>query len=111
MVAAGGRAAGQSVDGLADRCEWSNPPTIAGLARRVGLNECYLKAGFRRRTGQPIGENVRNLRMELALELIESGRASILQTALAVGYPNPSHFSAAFKRHHGRLPSSYLART
>jgi AraC-like DNA-binding protein len=92
------------------RAEWPNPPTIAALARRVGLNECYLKAGFRRRTGQSIGEFVRTLRMENALEMIESGRSTILQTALAVGYSNPSHFSAAFKRHHGRLPSSYLAR-
>jgi AraC-like DNA-binding protein len=92
------------------RVEWPAPPTIAVLARRVGLNECYLKAGFRRRTGQSIGEFVRTLRMEHALELIESGRSSILQAALAVGYSNPSHFSAAFKRHHGRLPSSYLAR-
>ncbi|NCC25824.1 MAG: AraC family transcriptional regulator [Deltaproteobacteria bacterium] len=92
------------------RAEWADPPTIAALARRIGLNECYLKAGFRRRTGQSIGEFVRALRMEHAMELIESGRSSILQAAMAVGYSNPSHFSSAFKRHHGRLPSSYLAR-
>ncbi|WP_161788446.1 helix-turn-helix domain-containing protein [Desulfonatronum thiodismutans] len=85
--------------------EWADPPTISALARRVGLNECYLKAGFRNRTGLSIGEYVRKLRMEHALELIESGKCSILQVALAVGYSNPSHFSAAFKRFHGRLPS------
>jgi AraC-like DNA-binding protein len=92
------------------REEWAMPPTIAALARRVGLNECYLKAEFRQRTGLSIGEFVRKLRMENALELIESGECSILQVALSVGYSNPSHFSAAFKRFHGRLPSSYLAR-
>ncbi len=104
--------ANPAIDDAVDilRAEWPEPPTIAALARRVGLNECYLKAGFRRRTGQSIGEYVRTLRMEHALELIESGHASIMQAALAVGYSNPSHFSAAFKRHHGRLPSSYLAR-
>lgn len=93
------------------REEWSAPPTIAALARRVGLNECYLKAEFRQRTGLSIGEFVRKLRMEKALELIESGECSILQVALSVGYSNPSHFSAAFKRFYGRLPSCYLART
>ena len=104
--------ANPAIDDAVDilKAEWSDPPTIATLARRVGLNECYLKAGFRRRTGQSIGEFVRALRMENALELIESGQASILQAALAVGYSNPSHFSTAFKRHHGRLPSSYLPR-
>jgi AraC-like DNA-binding protein len=54
---------------------------------------------------------VRKLRMEKALELIESGENSILQVALSVGYSNPSHFSAAFKRFYGRLPSSYLVKT
>ncbi len=92
------------------RAEWAHPPTISALARRVGLNECYLKAWFRRRTGLSIGEYVRKLRMENALELIESGRCSILQAALSVGYSNPSHFSAAFKRFHGRLPSHYMSK-
>jgi AraC-like DNA-binding protein len=48
--------------------------------------------------------------MEKALELIESGDCNILQAAHSVGYSNPSHFSAAFKRFYGRLPSRYLAR-
>lgn len=92
------------------RAEWATPPTISALARRVGLNECYLKAGFRQRTNQSIGEYVRALRMKHALELIESGTCSILEAALSVGYSNPSHFSAAFKRFHGRLPSAYAPR-
>jgi AraC-like DNA-binding protein len=90
--------------------EWAAPPTISALARRVGSNECYLKSDFRKRTGLSIGNFVRKLRMERALELIESGNCNILQAAHSVGYSNPSHFSAAFKRFYGRLPSRYLAR-
>lgn len=90
--------------------EWSAPPTISSLARRVGVNECYLKTDFREHTGMSIGSYVRKLRMEQALGLIESGRCSVLQAATFVGYSNPSHFSKAFKRYHGRLPSAYLAR-
>ncbi|WP_321529895.1 AraC family transcriptional regulator [uncultured Desulfuromonas sp.] len=92
------------------RSEWADPPTIAALARRVGINECYLKAQFRRYTGLSVGEFVRKLRMERALELIESGNHSVLETAFCVGYSNPSHFSAAFKRFYGRLPSFYLTK-
>ena len=91
--------------------EWTAPPTISALARRVGVNECYLKTDFRKRTGMSIGGYVRKLRMEQALGLIESGRCSVLQAATFVGYSNPSHFSKAFKRFHGRLPSAYLARS
>lgn len=90
--------------------EWPDPPTISALARRVGVNECYLKSDFRARTGMSIGEYVRKLRMENALSLIESGRCSILQAATFVGYSNPSHFSEAFKRFHGRLPSACMPR-
>jgi len=93
------------------RAEWSSPPTISALARRVGTNECYLKMGFRQCTGLSIGGFVRKLRMENALELIESGECNVLQTAHSVGYSNPSHFSAAFKRFYGRSPSFYLTHT
>lgn len=90
------------------RKEWVDPPTISELAKRVGINECYLKSGFRHRTGMTIGTYVRKLRMEKALALIESGGCSILEAALSVGYANPSHFSAAFKKFYGCLPSRLL---
>lgn len=91
--------------------EWLQPPTIAALARRVGQNECYLKSWFRQQTGMSVGTFVRKLRMEKALDLIESRKYSVLQTALSVGYSNPSHFSQAFKQFHGRLPSYYTTKT
>ena len=90
--------------------EWGAPPTITTLARRVGVNECYLKTDFREHTGLSIGEYVRKARMERALALIESNRCSVLQAATFVGYSNPSHFSRAFKRFHGYLPSSCTGR-
>ncbi len=102
-----------AVDDAADilRQEWDRPPNISTLARRVGVNESYLKEWFREHTGQTIGEFIREQRMKKALELIETGRYSILQTALFVGYSNPSHFSAAFKKFYGQLPSYYLPRS
>ncbi len=87
--------------------EWDDAPTISSLARRVGLNECYLKKGFRERMGMSIGAYIRELRMIKARELIETGRYSVLQAALYVGYSNPGHFSAVFKKFYGHLPSYY----
>jgi len=43
--------------------EWQEPPTISELAQRIGMNECYLKSGFRERVGMTIGQYVRRLRM------------------------------------------------
>ena len=92
------------------RREWDDPPTISALSRRVGMNECYIKKEFRRHTGMSIGGYIREQRMKKALELIETGRYSILKTALFVGYSNPSYFSASFKKFYGHLPSYYLPR-
>ncbi len=88
--------------------EWDTPPSISTLARRIGINESYLKNGFRNQMGCTIGEFVRRKRMEKALELIESGKYSILETALFVGYANPSHFASVFKKFYGHLPSYYV---
>ena len=98
----------QAIDIL--RGEWNDPPSITVLARRVGVNECYLKSWFRASTGLSVGEYIRQLRMDNALELIESGAQTVLEVAASVGYSNPGHFSAAFRRAHGRLPSSFLSR-
>ncbi len=106
------RRARTAVDEAVDilRQEWNNPPSISNLARRVNLNECYLKKRFRQQTGMSIGAYIRQLRMTKALEIIETGRYSILDTAIFVGYSNPGHFSAAFKKFYGHLPSYYLPR-
>ncbi|PIE66607.1 MAG: hypothetical protein CSA26_00120 [Desulfobacterales bacterium] len=90
------------------RRKWNDPPSISDLARQVGINECYLKREFRQQMDMSIGGYIRQQRMKKALELIETGRYSILETALFVGYSNPSYFSAAFKKFYGNLPSYYL---
>ncbi len=93
------------------RHEWNDPPNISTLARRIGVNESYLKEWFRQQMGMTIGGYIREQRMKKALEVIETGQYSILKTALFVGYSNPSHFSAAFKKFYGHLPSYYLPRS
>ncbi|MBB4315629.1 helix-turn-helix transcriptional regulator [Roseospira marina] len=106
----GGRVGGRRIAALDEamdilRSEWLDPPTIARLSRRVGLNECYLKAGFRDRFGTTIAGCVRALRMAEARRLIERDGQSVQQAAVAVGFSNPSHFAAAFRRVHGCAPS------
>ena len=85
--------------------EMMDPPTITALARRVGINECYLKARFRERFGQTIGEYVRTLRMQRARLLIEKDGCTVQQAAALVGYTNASHFAVAFRRVHHCAPS------
>lgn len=85
--------------------EFAAPHTIASLARRAHLNECYLKSAFRCVTGRTIAAYLRGIRMARAREAIESGRMNVLQAGLFVGYTSQSMFSAAFKAHYGFAPS------
>ena len=79
------------------------------LARRVGLNECYLKRHFRQRTGLGIAAFVRQQRMACALALLESGPCAVQDVARHVGYQSLGHFARAFRAAHGCLPSDVRA--
>ncbi|HGO8331584.1 TPA: helix-turn-helix transcriptional regulator [Neisseria meningitidis] len=84
--------------------EFARPLTIAEIARRVGLNECYLKRYFKAQTGETVAGCLRRLRLEHALALIESG--STVQAAMHFcGYRHAGRFNEAFRRHYGFLPS------
>lgn len=85
--------------------EWREPLTIALLARRAGINECYLKTMFRERTGQGIAGYLRDLRMRKALDLLESDHYSVQQVAELCGYTHSGKFAQAFRRYHGTAPS------
>ena len=101
------RAVDDAVDIL--RAEFARAPSIAELARRVGLNECYLKRHFRQRTGLGIAAFVRQQRMACALALLESGPCAVQDVARHVGYQSLGHFARAFRAAHGCLPSDVRA--
>lgn len=92
---------------------FATPPTLAELARRVGLNEFKLKRGFKETFGTTVYALVVTERMKKARELLLTGdrqqSRSIADIAEAVGYEHATHFTAAFKKHFGELPRSLRA--
>lgn len=88
--------------------EWQQPHTIAQLARRAGINDCYLKALFRERTGLGIASYLRRLRMEHARELLAGRRHSVQQVAALCGYAHAGKFARAFRKAHGVSPSDLM---
>lgn len=85
---------------------YSNPPTIKNLAKMVGINEYKLKNGFKSVFKSTIHQYVVVLRMKKANELIKARYLQIGEIAQELGYKNPSHFSAAFKKYFGFLPTA-----
>jgi len=83
------------------------PPSLAELARSVGLCESKLKRGFHRVFGRTAFGYLRGQRMHRARQLLETGEATVLETASLVGYHNPSHFAAAFRQEFGVNPKQF----
>ena len=86
--------------------ELANPPSIIGLARRVGLNEHKLKVGFRQVFETTVFGYVRAQRLEQARQLLLAGDFTVTQAASAVGYVSQGHFAAAFRKRFGVNPRS-----
>ncbi|PYX26303.1 MAG: hypothetical protein DMG82_02215 [Acidobacteria bacterium] len=66
----------------------------------------HIARAFSQATGLPPHAYLESLRMRRARELLRSG-ISVVETALAVGYPDQSHFTHRFRRHTGFTPGQY----
>jgi AraC-like DNA-binding protein len=86
------------------------PITIKELSRKVAMNECYLKKGFKEMFGTTIFDFYQSQRMEHAKYLLYEKGLSVTDVALMLGYSSISHFSTAFKKHTGLKPCELLFR-
>ncbi len=85
-----------------------NPITIKDLSRKVAINECYLKKGFKEVFGTTIFDFFQQQRMEHAKYLLYEKGLSVTDVSALLGYSSISHFSAAFKKHTGLKPCDLL---
>ncbi len=86
------------------------PITIKELSRKVAINECYLKKGFKEMFGTTIFDFYQSQRMEHAKYLLYEKGLSVTEVSLLLGYSSISHFSTAFKKHTGLKPCELLIR-
>lgn len=83
---------------------------VEALADKVGLSRVQLHRRMKELTGITVGEFIRNLRLQQAAKLLESGDVNVSQVTYAVGFANPNNFTAAFKKHFGVTPTAYIAK-
>ena len=88
----------------------AEPCSVAELAARSGASESTLLRAFRRELGCTPGVYWRTRKLDLAIDLLRSGRHSIAEVAIRVGYENPTAFGHAFRLRFGRPPSSFRPR-
>ena len=84
--------------------QFTPAPTIAKLARSVGMAESTLTKGFKCIFGQTIFDFSLHCRMRHAMTMICEQRWSVAKASEAVGYAHPTSFATAFRRHFGMSP-------
>lgn len=81
---------------------------LTAAADALQVNPTYLSREFARYFDNlSFGEYVRKLRIEKALELLDTTGYSLAEIAYLTGFSDQSHFTRIFKQHTGQNPSAY----
>jgi AraC-like DNA-binding protein len=90
------------------REELEQMDNILALSRRVGLNQNTLQNGFKHLYGTSVNQYIKNARMELARELMESTGLNITEITYKIGINSRSYFSKLFKQRYSMTPQQYM---
>ncbi len=82
------------------------------FVRDMGYSKTLVNKKMQDLTGQPIGQFMKNYRLNVAQRMIQEGPGDInvSEIAYAVGFNDPKYFTKCFKEFFGYLPSSKLGK-
>ncbi len=80
------------------------------LALEFDLPRNTLKEGYKFVFGKSIHQFHADHKLEYAMQMLSGGERLVKEIAFDIGYQNPSHFIAAFKKKYGCTPKQYLKR-
>ena len=101
---------GRVIDRILD--EPSAAHTVESLADTASMSRSAFAERFVAAFGQPPMALVQHVRMQHAAHLLrQPGTPSIDDVAFRSGYSSRSHFSAAFRKHHGVSPTEFRSGT
>ena len=82
-------------------------PSLASLAREVGLSQYHFVRAFKQSTGQSPHRYLLRCRLERAKEMLARIDNSIADIAAHVGYDDPTQLARLFRMELGITPSAY----
>jgi AraC-like DNA-binding protein len=80
--------------------------SLADLGAVTSRSPFHVAHAFSKAIGLPPHAYLESIRVEHAREFLKSGM-TLVDTALAIGYPDQSHFTHRFRRHTGITPGQY----
>lgn len=82
--------------------------SLKEFSHELGIHPSYLSRKFSEHFDNlSFGDYIRKIRIEKAIELIQSKKYSLTEIAYLTGFSDPSHFTRIFKKHTGKNPSSF----
>jgi AraC family transcriptional regulator, regulatory protein of adaptative response / methylphosphotriester-DNA alkyltransferase methyltransferase len=87
--------------------EYAGELDLDRVARRVASSRRQLQRAFAEAGETSFRSHLQNVRMARARELLREGSLPVHRVASSVGYRQPAQFAKAFRRHHGKPPSTF----
>src|SRR4030095_9779218 len=82
--------------------------SLTNISKSLDIHPSYLSREFSKHFDNlSFGEYIRKLRIEKAIELIQTKNHSLTEIAYLTGFSDQSHFTRIFKQHEGLSPSTY----
>ncbi len=85
--------------------------TIAKIASELAMGRSSLYRVWNAQFRIPIHSYIRRRRVELAQEMLRTGRFRVTEVALGCGFASQAHFSKAYKSMVGHSPNQDLGTT
>jgi ligand-binding sensor domain-containing protein/signal transduction histidine kinase/DNA-binding response OmpR family regulator len=87
----------------------ANPElNIDYICTEIGMSRTKLYQKIKTATGQSIGDFVRNIRLDKAVQLMTEKDVTLAEVMYSVGIQTQSYFTKAFKKKFGKTPSQFL---
>ena len=81
--------------------------SVDALCQHLNVSATYFSTLFKKETGTNFINYLTNVRMEKALQMLNTTEEKTYNIAEKVGYTEPNYFSYVFKKHYGISPSNY----
>lgn len=82
--------------------------SLKNVSENLNVNPAYLSREFSKYFDNlTFGDYIRKLRIEKAIQILETSTYSLSEIAYLTGFSDQSHFTRIFKKHTGKSPSAY----
>ena len=82
--------------------------SLSTIAARVGYNDKYISALFKKQKGITYTQYLRSLRIKHSIFLMEQGIVSVKNVAILSGFGDALYFSKVFKEVEGISPKDFI---